>query len=157
MWTGGQKAMRTSAKPLMIRAKFGRNLIIYGVKTALFLRVKHAILFLKKDSNVKVYAMDGVLWTSCPDSKNARISRWKIPPVKTHYLSWSFSWGWSVRPRKGEGVQNGRFSADVLSGRTQINDATDGVLSRWTSSRTSASSCSSPILERSEVRVFSTL
>ncbi len=72
--------MRTCAKPLTIRAKFGRNLIIYGVKTALFLSIKHAILFLKSDSNVKVYAMyevlwNGVLWMSSPDSKNARISR----------------------------------------------------------------------------------
>ena len=33
----------------------------------------------------------------------------------------------------------------------------DDVLSRWTSSRTSASSRSSPIVERSDVRVFSTL
>ncbi len=70
---GGSEAMRTSAKPLIIRAKFGRNLIIYGVKTALFLRVKHAILFLKSDSNVKVYAMDGVLWTSCPDSRTPEV------------------------------------------------------------------------------------
>ena len=41
-------------------------------------------------------------------------------------LSWSFSWGWSVRPRKGEGGQNGRFSADVLRGRTLINYAING-------------------------------
>jgi hypothetical protein len=38
-----------------------------------------------------------------------------------------------------------------------INDAVDGVLSWWTSSRTSASSHSSPIFDRSDVRVFSTL
>ena len=38
-----------------------------------------------------------------------------------------------------------------------INDAVDGVLSRCTSSRTSASSRSSPIVDRSDVRVFSTL
>ena len=38
-----------------------------------------------------------------------------------------------------------------------INDAVDGVLSRWTSSRISASSRSSPIVDRSDVRVFSTL
>ena len=51
--------MRSSAKQEIIRTEFGRNLTFCDVKTASFLRVKHAILFIKKITfpNIKVYAM----------------------------------------------------------------------------------------------------